>query len=60
MTALEKFMSLDAKERESFIAALYLFTEIDAEYRQMMKQSNFNADAWNVDVDQQLTKERAS
>lgn len=60
MTTLEKFMEFDNKTRESFLGALYLFNELDAEYRQRMKQANFNADAWKVDVDQQLTKERAS
>lgn len=50
MTPLEKFMSLDDKERESFLGALCLFSEIDAEYRQMLKQANFNADFWNVDA----------
>lgn len=50
MTTLEKFMSLNDKERESFLAALYLFTELDAEYRQILKQANFNADSWNVDA----------
>lgn len=50
MTTLEKFMEFDNKTRESFLGALYLFNELDAEYRQMMKQSNFNADAWNVDA----------
>ncbi len=49
MTALEKFMEL-GDQRESFLAALGIFNELDAEYRQMMKQSNFNADAWNVDA----------
>ncbi|MGN0930591.1 MAG: hypothetical protein ACI4NP_02610 [Thermoguttaceae bacterium] len=50
MTSLEKFMSLPDKERESFLTALYLFSELDATYRQMMKQSNFNADVWNADA----------
>ena len=50
MTTLEKFMSLDVNVRESFLAALGIFNELDAEYRQMMKQSNFNADAWNIDA----------
>lgn len=50
MTTLENFMSLNDKERESFMAALCLFTELDAEYRRKLKQANFNADAWNVDA----------
>lgn len=49
MTALEKFMKL-GDQRESFLAALGIFNELDAEYRQRMKQANFNADAWDVDA----------
>lgn len=49
MTTLENFMELE-DQRVSFLAALGLFSELDAEYRQRMKQANFNADAWNVDA----------
>lgn len=50
MTALEKFMSLEDKDRETFLAALCLFSELDATYRQMMKQSNFNSETLKVDA----------
>lgn len=47
MTALEKFMEL-GNQRESFLVALGLFNELDAEYRSRVQSSNYDPQKWNL------------
>ena len=47
MTALEKFMELGNK-RESFLAALGIFNELDAEYRSRVQSVNYDPQKWDL------------
>ena len=47
MTALEKFMELENK-RESFLAALGIFNELDAEYRSRLQSVNYDPQKWDL------------
>ena len=47
MRALEKFMSL-GNQRESFLAALGIFNELDAEYRSRVQSSNYDPQKWDL------------
>lgn len=47
MTALEKFMELGNK-RESFLVALGLFNELDAEYRSRVQSSSYDPKKWDL------------
>ena len=48
MKALENFMELDNKTRESFLGALYLFNELDAEYRSRVQSLNYDPKKWDL------------
>lgn len=50
MTALEKFMALD-NQRESFLAALGIFNELDAEYRSRVQSVNYDPQKWDLSKD---------
>lgn len=50
MTALEKFMKL-GNQRESFLAALGIFNELDAEYRSRVQSSNYDPQKWDLSKD---------
>ena len=47
MTALEKFMEL-GNQRESFLAALGIFNELDAEYRSRIQSLNYDPQKWDL------------
>ena len=47
MTALEKFMKLE-NQRESFLVALGLFNELDAEYRSRVQSSSYDPQKWDL------------
>lgn len=47
MTALEKFMEL-GNQRESFLVALGLFNELDAEYRSRIQPSSYDPKKWDL------------
>lgn len=50
MTALEKFMKL-GNQRESFLVALGLFNELDAEYRSRVQSVNYDPQKWGLSKD---------
>ena len=50
MTALEKFMKL-GNQRESFLAALGIFNELDAEYRSRVQSLNYDPQKWDLSKD---------
>lgn len=47
MTALEKFMEL-GNQKESFLAALGIFNELDAEYRSRVQSSSYDPQKWDL------------
>lgn len=47
MTALEKFMNL-GNQRESFLVALGLFNELDAEYRSRVQSVTYDPKKWDL------------
>ena len=47
MTALEKFMEL-GNQKESFLAALGIFNELDAEYRSRVQSVNYDPQKWDL------------
>ena len=47
MTALEKFMAL-GNQRDSFLVALGLFNELDAEYRSRVQTSIYDPQKWDL------------
>lgn len=50
MTALEKFIKL-GNQRESFLVALGLFNELDAEYRSRVQSVNYDPQKWDLSKD---------
>ena len=47
MTSLEKIKKL-RNQKESFLAALGLFNELDAEYRSRVQSSNYDPQKWDL------------